>query len=78
MSTFEVKIQFHNDGKHPIVNFIRSEAKLQKWVGKEGVKEFMLVEYNAILRTNRYGAFSSVTFFDENLYNTFKAKMEII
>ena len=55
----------------PVLAAVRVAAREQRYTGTAGIKEFCKEEYNATLRTNQYGDWTSLTFNTSNGYDKF-------
>jgi len=72
----DLSIRFNNDPIHPALEFIRKQSSAEGWAGTSGRIEFVKERYNATLRKNQHGYFTSIKFNDEQSLTEFLTKME--
>ena len=72
--TYNIKFTFHADHEDPVLISIRNAARAEKWVGTPGFKQWAKENYNATLRTGKYGDWTSISFTNEQDLIKFKAQ----
>jgi len=57
------------------VEFIRDEARKEKWVGVQGFKQFAKERWNARLNYGEENGFTSISFKNQTDYDRFKEEL---